>query len=359
VCYEEEESKYIENIEQINHQITKKEDNLVELRRKHTEAQKFETKNEYGIMDSSELKVVLVEAQDIFENDNTRRPAFPVVQVTFQNQIVETKDVVEKTDSPSWNQEFIFKVRQPQGDMLVTVFNKKKDYQFIGQFSVSLEELKDQKLKEKWVQLLGKNEGEVKEGRLLIHMQWIHSKVLLLEELIRHLEEGLLNEKVLLNKFKKELEKLGNPFERGIVNYEKYEKKVEEFVQNQLGSYISNWERAQYLLCLIYTALSTVSCFSLPGFINLTLGVVGLLEDLQRFWTSKFYWIFIASLVGSFLFDAIWFYTSLTSQMHALLESKLFSAIYFISIAASVVKVLYTLVVFKNYRTKSKSMVGR
>lgn len=142
-------------------------------------AQNTEKINEFGIMENSELKIILIEGQDIYENEALRRTGNPVSQISFQGQIVESRDVM-KSESPVWNEEFIFNVTQPKGDILVNIFSKKKEYEFMGRFNIPIEELKDQKVKEKWFPLQGKIENVVKEGKILLKMQWIHSKVLLI-----------------------------------------------------------------------------------------------------------------------------------------------------------------------------------
>ena len=142
------------------------------------------------------------------EAQNLKKLTYYAV-VTCEKQRIETKPVTDS--NPIWDEAFTFNIGRGQGELLITLMSREGQQDlFVGQAIVPLGELRDQQKHNKWFQLIGQNQQILVQGRILLSMQWIHSKVQYLREIMRKIDESLLQDQAELVRYQTELKKLGS-----------------------------------------------------------------------------------------------------------------------------------------------------
>lgn len=195
-----------EAIAKLKQQITEKKKDLEGITEQLEETKKTERINSWGIMEGSILTVRVAEAQNLVVV-NGKPSAY--VNLLCERQQISTK-VIKNNRNPVWDETFTFKISVGTGELLVQVFNEgttSKD-DILGTSSISLQEFKNQKKHERWLQLSGKNST----ARVSLTIQWINKKTDYLIGIVDELQRDITADTAEVTRLENELKKLGtNP----------------------------------------------------------------------------------------------------------------------------------------------------
>ena len=128
-----------------------------------------------GVTNESTLYVTVFEAKDLVPT-GVLGSCDPFVTLTFQNQKEKTQ-LRRGTVKPAWNEEFMFKVTEPEGILQIEVFDQTMvGSQTIGKLNISLNDLRDQEKKAAWFNInLDNTPGN--QGSIRLKLQCILSFV--------------------------------------------------------------------------------------------------------------------------------------------------------------------------------------
>ena len=160
-----------EKIKINNVKYEKAQDELTEEISKNKESmQKMEDEIELnnGLTNKSKLFITVIEAQDLL-SDSLIGDCNPNVTLSFQDDIQETK-IKNNTTSPTWYENFRFKIINPTGILRIEVFdNALMGKKSIGFLSIDLTDLMDQKKRMQWYELYNTNNSNCGKIYLKIH----------------------------------------------------------------------------------------------------------------------------------------------------------------------------------------------
>lgn len=140
-----------------------------------------------GVTNESTLYVTVFEAKDLVPT-GVLGSCDPFVTLTFQNQKEKTQ-LRRGTVKPAWNEEFMFKVTEPEGILQIEVFDQTMvGSQTIGKLNISLNDLRDQEKKAAWFNInLDNTPGN--QGSIRLKLQCILSFVSYYTEKINQLQK--------------------------------------------------------------------------------------------------------------------------------------------------------------------------
>ena len=160
-----------EKIKINNVKYEKAQDELTEEISKNRESlEKMEDEMDLnnGLTNKSKLFITVIEAQDLL-SDSLIGDCNPSVTLSFQDDIQETK-IKNNTTSPTWYENFRFKINDPTGNLKIEVFdNALMGKKSVGFLSIDLTDLMDQKKRMQWYDLYNSNHSNCGKIYLKIH----------------------------------------------------------------------------------------------------------------------------------------------------------------------------------------------
>jgi hypothetical protein len=310
------------DIAQAKRTIQETQIQIDEYKRKLIEAQSNEQINEDGIMIDSVLTVEVLEAQNL----RVRGQKFsPSVRLKCDGKEVSTK-AVPTAINPEWYESFTFPIKTRRSELLVEVVDAKKadEDNFLGQIVIPLNLLEDQMKHLQFFELRGKKGNESWQGRIRLSVQWIWSRVKYFEALIGQLQEVIDSTTPGLEGLNAQLKHLAEPFgafsspawlkfdHPEIRKVEQaFSQRIEDVTQRTFGRKI-RWELATLVSNSVLIILALLAMFERPDFVNLMIGIVGLIFFFNHTnsWLS-YKWLAIAVLLSQ-LYDFVWMYNYLT-----------------------------------------------
>eukprot|EP01017_Pseudomicrothorax_dubius_P003436 TRINITY_DN10494_c0_g1_i2.p1 TRINITY_DN10494_c0_g1~~TRINITY_DN10494_c0_g1_i2.p1 ORF type:complete len:418 (+),score=72.10 TRINITY_DN10494_c0_g1_i2:281-1534(+) len=165
--------------------------------------------NSYGIMDGSNLTVQIQESHNLEGADFSPNPRYYVVAI-LEQQRHQTE--VAPGASPAWNETLSFEVKTGLDDLKVSVISKDAQREeTAGQIVIPISRLRDQQKIEEWFDLLDRN-GAKTRGRIRLTLQWIHSRVKYLSDIIRKWDEHIKFQNEDKADYQRDLDALHEPF---------------------------------------------------------------------------------------------------------------------------------------------------
>lgn len=238
--------------------------NKAEMEQELIKSRQTEKINNFGIMEGSQLNVTVIEAQGL-RGLGGKPKAYVVMMCERQRSQTNPS---EPSYDPLWNESFGFNITMGNGDLLITVHaqNNLANDTFLGQCSIEIQSLIDQVKRERWLTLEG---AASTESRILLGLQWIHSKTLYLENMINSLSETIITESAELSRIESELRKLGtSPL--GMFSRETWLDRVENSLlyevdaamSRYIGNLITEWKYFLRALILLGIIISCLACFA-------------------------------------------------------------------------------------------------
>jgi hypothetical protein len=277
------------------------------LRARHTEKI-----NNFGIMEGSQLNLTVIEAQGLRGLGGKPR-AYVIMMCERQRS---QTNPAEPSYEPVWNESFGFNITMGNGDILITVHaqNNLANDAFLGQCSIDIQSLIDQVRRERWLTLDG---GPSSNSRILLGLQWIHSKTLYLENMINSLSETVINESAELTRVESELRKLGtSPL--GMFTKETWLDRLENSLMYEVdsafskyvGNLITEWKLFLRALLLIGLIISSLACFASSEFWTLVwLTCIAGYEFSEwsqaeyRVCVFSWFWVIIIDIISKVIFS--------------------------------------------------------
>ena len=152
--------KYEKSQDELTEEISKNKESMAKME------DEMELNN--GLTNKSKLFITVIEAQDLL-SDSLIGDCNPSVTLSFQDDIQETK-IKNNTTSPTWYENFRFKINDPAGILKIEVFdNALMGKKSIGFLSIDLTDLMDQKKRMQWYELYNTNHSNCGKIYLKIH----------------------------------------------------------------------------------------------------------------------------------------------------------------------------------------------
>eukprot|EP01017_Pseudomicrothorax_dubius_P021780 TRINITY_DN2342_c0_g1_i5.p1 TRINITY_DN2342_c0_g1~~TRINITY_DN2342_c0_g1_i5.p1 ORF type:complete len:382 (-),score=98.98 TRINITY_DN2342_c0_g1_i5:96-1241(-) len=167
------------------------------------EVKKTEVMNKYGVMEGSTLTVTVMELEL-----NQRVIADIYIEVALGENI-GTTTICRNAYNRSWNETFVYDVEKddiPLRFGLKQVAMQGEEDKEIDFVMVDVRKLRDQQKKEELLELY---DGA---GRLRVTLQWLHSRVQYLTELLRKWDDQVAEQKMHKDELWNDLETLFEPF---------------------------------------------------------------------------------------------------------------------------------------------------
>ena len=328
-----------------------------------------------GLTNKSSLFITVIEARDlIFENLNLIGDSTISVVLSFQGEEQET-NMVRANNSPSWCENFKFKVTEPNGLLRIEVFEHSNlmGKKSLGFISIDLNDLKDQKKRINWYDLNNNNNAMcgsiyLKLNCILNFRHFYQSEIELAENQIRIFQNALnitdyfvdnMNspfgllfadnlETLINNQELKQADELWNYLES------QKEKEKDNIFKAANAPYVpSNKMRItlnKLNIVLIYSLVifSLISLLERSDYVNIGLSlIITYFFILNKSWDINKYLIrFIILLGGSIALDLIWFiiyFKGFFLGEEKDPESGIKRFIYFVGICSCIIKCLIAL----------------
>jgi hypothetical protein len=329
-----------------------------------------------GLTNKSSLFITVIEARDlIFENLNLIGDSKISVLLSFQGEEQETNTIEGGNANLSWCENFKFKVTEPNGLLRVEILEQSNlvGKRSLGFVSIDLNDLKDQKKKMNWYDLI--NEKNTSCGSIYIKLNCIlnfrhfyQGEIELAENQIRIFQNALnitdyfvdnMNtpfgllfsdnlENLINNQELKQADELWNYLET------QKEKEKDNIYKTSNNNYLPSNKTKVTLnklnIVLIYSLVifSLISLLERSDYLNIGISLtITYFFILNRKWDIiRYIMSFILLLGGSIVLDFIWFITHfgrffLGEERDP--ESGLKRFIYFVGICSCVIKTLIAL----------------
>lgn len=185
VFFEAEDILY-QKLDLIDHTLEEYRGNHSDALQGLEESRNTERLNQYGIMDGSTLDVTVHTLEGL--NDLTRKAPNGLLRVVLvcEGQTLKTNPVQGTFGNTVWNEEFTFGIKTGMEDLQLRIVLSDRSLsseETIGQTRIPLSRLRDQQAKEDGFELMDKN-GLVTNGKILLTLQWIYSKVKFLTDAV-------------------------------------------------------------------------------------------------------------------------------------------------------------------------------
>ena len=329
-----------------------------------------------GLTNKSSLFITVIEARDlIFENLNLIGDSKISVLLSFQGEEQETNTIEGGNANLSWCENFKFKVTEPNGLLRVEILEQSNlvGKRSLGFVSIDLNDLKDQKKKMNWYDLI--NEKNTSCGSIYLKLNCIlnfrhfyQGEIELAENQIRIFQNALnitdyfvdnMNtpfgllfsdnlENLINNQELKQADELWNYLET------QKEKEKDNIYKTSNNNYLPSNKTKVTLnklnIVLIYSLVifSLISLLERSDYLNIGISLtITYFFILNRKWDIiRYIMSFILLLGGSIVLDFIWFITHfgrffLGEERDP--ESGLKRFIYFVGICSCVIKSLIAL----------------
>jgi Ca2+-binding EF-hand superfamily protein len=365
LSYVDAEKVYQTRIEELQKQI---QDSIVQMedsRRKMESAALTEVKNAYNIMKGSVLTVSVVKAQNLLPMDIGGK-SDPYVILNCESQQIETR-YISNDLNPVWEETFTFQIEKGTDDLSVTVMDHDTlgRHDFEGQVFIPLQSIKDQMKHDQFFDLHGKNPIEPWQGRIHLTLQWIWSKESYWETLVNQWRENIEFDRQDLRTIQDLLDKLKEPFaviqqdidsvvvqrtRRSAGAMAEYGGAMTSGITSYVESHLVSpfeWGKSAQLIFGVFVALTLISMFLRPDFVNLTLGVLISMFMFNKRMTADIGKGLAAAVAISELYDLIWFsiYLSVRPTQHWAstdadsVESAVENVVVLASVASFILKV--------------------
>lgn len=269
----EVEDLIIKQIKALKKDIQKNKNEVLDHQDKLKKAKETEVIRPNGIMEDSVLTVLVKSAVKIIPTtaDGTSNP-FAVLEC---DENTKNTSILTKTLYPIWEEEFVFPVNSKGLDLKITVLSKTSlGNSFCGQVSIPLSLLADQLKHEQYFSLVSEK-GEGFQGKVLLELQWIWSKVRYLEDIIEQYEKFVKEDKERIENLYGQLNKLKKPFAH-VIEYnatsmtveKSHTEKSELMVSKANCAKVCENDRFLYQCILLYLFLSTITNFFRSDFLN-------------------------------------------------------------------------------------------
>ena len=367
-----------EKIKINNVKYEKAQDELTEEISKNKESlQKLDDEVELnnGLTNKSKLYITVIEAQDLL-SDSLIGDCNPSVTLSFQDDVQETK-IKNNTTSPTWYENFRFKINEPAGNLRIEVFdNALMGKKSIGALSIDLTDLMDQKKRMQWYELYNTNHSNC--GKIYLKIQCIMNFRQFYEGEIETAEKEMSIIQNAFNLTNYYVDCMKMPFGvlfvdnlEDLINNQQFKQaddlikvleKNKESIYHKRDNdyegstvlrstaknqriYLNTWSKI-LMPCLIIVSL--ISLLERSDYINLLIAII----TLQYFIFDKsgqiikylgyFSWL----LGGAILMDLVWFFINFRSFFIGKRndpEINLKRIIYLVSICGTVIKCLFIL----------------
>ena len=253
---------------------------------------------------SSVLMVTVVEAQNLAPTDSDGS-ADPYALLQCSGQRIETRYHLN-TLNPLWQESFTFKILTSTDILKVLVLDHDDlgSDNFIGQTSVELEGLRDQKEYEEWYDLQDKD-GAKSQGRIRLKSQWIWSKAKYLQDVLTEWETIYADDFKAVESLNSALETLKSPFRTST-----------DTILPQLFGKTSGplktpltWSSLLTIFTLLWLVTVMISVQFRTDFGNLTLGMGSVYVMLTRPQDGRVYKSLSGWLCLAQLYDITWYLT--------------------------------------------------
>lgn len=172
------------------------------------EAQGNERMNANGIMEGSQLVVAIGQGQHFFDEDG--RPFNPSIVLNCENQRFQTQSTATNHENYNWNEEFNIPIQHANTNLEVHMFNQVEEPELM--IAIPLDSLRDQ-LKHEEVFPLNFMDGRASDARLQCTLQWIHSNVKFLTDVIKKWDASIEDQKTKKKDYIESLNIIYEPFD--------------------------------------------------------------------------------------------------------------------------------------------------
>lgn len=270
--------KYQKEIEDLK----EAKDNYMKLAKEN----KDEKMNLFGVAENAELKVTLI------EGDNVGTNSYVILTL---DQDKQNSSLKKNTSAPIWNEEFIFNPASKDRLLLVEVYDKSDLGYDInkGQVSLPLRDLESQTKYDDWHTLVNK-EGKTTDGKIYLRIHFLWSKFTYYQNLINRIEKKLTSLNEQMNELNKYFDLFKTPF--GLILYADIEELLEKKLLQKSDDNFAQSRRSVFLNAG-HSPRNNTGRFSV--FTN---------ESLMKGmgYTKNFNWtLMIRVLMGTFIFTTL------------------------------------------------------
>lgn len=321
------EGKLWLEIQQIQGQMQQTEGRIGETKRIITESEPLERTNSNGIMEGSSLSVSVLEAQNLKPTDSDGS-ADPYALLHCEGQRIETRYHLN-TLNPIWQETFTFQIRTGTDPLKVMVMDHDDvgSDNCVGEVSIDLGNMRDQREHEGWFELTGKEKGKG-QGRIRLKMQWIWSKTIYLKEILKEWETVYDDDQRAALNLTSALETLKSPFQTSRETL--FPQLFSSFTQRKSSDPLHplpnplTWTSFSTILTILFLSTVLISLLSKPDFVNLTLSVLSLSILLIKPQTPGPYRRLIVCIMLAQGYNLAWLGTTglVRGRQHWALDSK-------------------------------------
>ena len=164
--------------------------------------------NANGIMQGSQLVVAIRQGQYFFDEDS--RPFNPVVLLSCENQRFQTDARANNHQSFTWNQEFNIPIQHANTNLDIQLLNDVNKPELM--IVIPLGSLRDQLRHEENFPLMFMD-GRPSDARLSCTLQWIHSNVKFLSDVIKKWDQSIEEQQKKKKDYTESLNIIYEPFD--------------------------------------------------------------------------------------------------------------------------------------------------
>ena len=321
------EGKLWLEIQQIQGQLQETEGRISETKRLIEPSETLEKTNSAGIMEGSSLTVSVFEAQHLKPTDSDGS-ADPYALLHCEGQRIETRYHLN-TLNPIWQETFTFQIRTGSDPLQVLVMDHddSDSDNCMGEVSVDLGTLRDQREHEGWFELKGRAGGSA-QGRIRLKVQWIWSKSRYLKEILREWEEVYGEDQKTAVSLTTALETLKAPFQTSRETL--FPQLFASFTQRNSSDSLHSlpnpltWSSFSTILTLLLISVVLTSLLSRPDFVNLTLSLCSLSILLIKPLNSGPYRQLVLCILIAQIYDIVWLGTTglVRTKQHWAIDPK-------------------------------------
>mmetsp|Transcript_54168 Transcript_54168/g.61993 ORF Transcript_54168/g.61993 Transcript_54168/m.61993 type:complete len:471 (+) Transcript_54168:954-2366(+) len=357
------ENQYEKKIDALSEQIQQDKIQRDDTREKLLEAKRTEKVNKYGIMQGSILTVTVERAENLEPMDMTgTSDPYAVVKCEGRKDKTEYQTA---TLNPVWGSSFTFDVTRPDGIIEVEIWDHDtfNSNDFEGKVEIPLVTLKDQQRIDDWFRLKNST-GEPLRGKVFLGLQWIHSRVTYLADIIEDWDENITEDEKDLEELKEQLFSLQDPVNLlikadSVIQVGKKEISAEDSVQRVVSGTLGIENVPMFTFTFIAVGIfficTTLTLFHRPAFVDMTVGFMCWYFVILRInpLSSKIYRLLAASLSTAAVYDLFWlvYYTyhwTIGSSIDNGMEDNIRRFVLLFSLLAFLYKIPFAALMWKN-----------
>ena len=329
-----------------------------------------------GLTNKSSLFITVIEARDLIsENLNIIGDSKISVLLSFQGEEQETNMIEGGNNNPSWCENFKFKVTEPNGFLRIEIFEHSNltGKKSLGFLNIDLNDLKDQKKKMNWYDLINDKNANcgsiyLKLNCILNFRHFYQGEIELSENQIRIFQNALNITDYFVDNMNTPFGLLFSDNLENLINNQELKQADElwNYLESQKDKEKDNIFKAanapytitkkmritlnKLNVVLIYSLVifSLISLLERSDYVNISISlIITYFFILNRSWDiNKFLMRFILLLGGSIVFDLIWFliyFKGFFLGEEKDPESGIKRFIYFVGICSCIIKCLIAL----------------